>query len=106
MSSLQPWLTRYNHQVLSGTFQAKNIFSPFSYNVFKAVQVRPVSRKGIMLCVRPAGGGQRRDEDRLQRDQDLAEGGLLHHTFQQLEVDTHAESGAVTIHLKDTFTQT
>lgn len=59
-----------------------------------------------MLCVRPAGGGQRGDEDRLQRDQDLAEGGLLHQTFQLLEVDAHAEGGAVTIHLKDTFTQT
>ena len=76
---------------------------PISYNVFEAVQVGPVSGKSVVLCVCPASRGQRRNEDRLQGDQDLAEGRLLHHTFELLEVNAHAEGGAVTIHLEDTF---
>lgn len=50
----------------------------FSYSVFKAIEVGPVSWESVMLCVRPTSRGKRRNEDRLQRDQDLAEGWLLH----------------------------
>lgn len=60
-----------------------------------------MSGEGVVLRVRPAGRWQCGDEDRLQRDQDLAEGRLLHQTFQLLEVNAHAEGGAVTIHLRD-----
>lgn len=71
-----------------------------TYTVFKPVQVRPVSGEGVMLCVCPTSRGQCRDEDRLQRDEDLAEGRLFHQPFQLLKVDAHAEGGAVTVHLK------
>lgn len=62
-----------------------------------------MSGEGVMLCVCSACGGQCWDEDRLQRDQDLTEGRLLHQTLQLLEVNAHTEGRAVTIHLKDTF---
>lgn len=55
--------------------------------------------EGVVLRVCPASGGQSGDEDRLQRDEDLAEGRLLHQTFELLEVDAHAEGGAVAVHL-------
>lgn len=80
----------------------KVISTRFSYRVFKAIEVRPVSWERVVLRVRPAGIGKRRDEDRLQRDQDLAEGRLLHQSLQLLEVNAHAEGGAVTVHLSDT----
>lgn len=86
----------------------REIQTPISptYTVFKAVQVRPVSGEGVMLCVRPASRGQRRDEDGLERDEDLAEGGLLHQPLQLLEVNAHAEGGAVTVHLNERHDQT
>lgn len=71
-----------------------------SYSIFKASQVRPVSREGVVLGVCPSSTGQRGDEDRLQRDQDLAERRLLHQTFELLEVNHHTEDGDVTVHLK------
>lgn len=55
--------------------------------------------EGVVLRVCTASRGQRRDEDGLQRDEDLAEGRLLHQTFELLEVDAHAEGGAVAVHL-------
>lgn len=71
-----------------------------AYDVVKAVQIGPVPGKGIVLGVCPTSRGQRRDEDGLQRDEDLAEGGLLHQTFELLEVDAHAEGGAVAVYLQ------
>ena len=59
-----------------------------------------MSGEGVVLRVGSSRGGQRGDEHRLQGDQDLAEGRLLHQTLQLLEVDAHAEGGAVTVHLE------
>lgn len=59
----------------------KVISMRFSYRVFKAIEVRPVSWERVVLRVGPAGRGKCRDEDRLQRDQDLAEGRLLHQSL-------------------------
>lgn len=55
--------------------------------------------KGVVLGVCPASRGQRGDEDGLQRDEDLAEAGLLHQTLELLEVDADAEGGAVAVNL-------
>lgn len=63
------------------------------------VQVDPMSREGVVGGVGPAGVGQRGDEHGLQRDEDLAEGGLLHQTLQMLEVDTHAQFAGVVVYL-------
>ena len=57
-----------------------------------------------MLGAGPAGGGQGGDEERLQGDEDLAEGGLLHQPLQLLEVDTHAQGGVVAVHLERAHT--
>ena len=61
-----------------------------------------MSGEGVMLRVGPASRGQCGDEHGLQRDQDLAEGGLLHQPLQLLEVHSHAEAGAVAVHLPKT----
>lgn len=56
-------------------------------------------REGVVGGVGAACGGQRGDEDRLKRDEDLAEGGILHQQLETLEMHTHAEVGTVPIHL-------
>lgn len=67
--------------------------------VIEAGEVDPVPWKCVVFGVGSSSGGQGWYKNRLQGDEDLTEGGLLHQFLQHFEVYTHAEGAAVPIHL-------